>query len=188
MNSTELPVRVGRFARQYSSTPQGARLARHACAEQLDAWGIPYGSDAHDVLRLVVAELCANAVQHGHVPGRDIRVRLTVEAAEPPPSPEGLRTAAGAPGRTAVTVRVEVTDSRAERLPVRGPVPADAPPADAPPGGGEQFGGERVDGRGLYIVEAVADRWGWDPRTDGPGKTVWAEYTVTYPATTEPIA
>ncbi|MFF4313019.1 hypothetical protein ACWCY6_31745 [Streptomyces sp. 900105755] len=29
----------------------------------LDAWGIPYGSDAHDVVTLVAAELCANAVR-----------------------------------------------------------------------------------------------------------------------------
>jgi anti-sigma regulatory factor (Ser/Thr protein kinase) len=29
-------------------------------------------------------------------------------------------------------------------------------------------------GRGLFLVEAVADRWGTSPKRDG-GKTVWAE-------------
>ncbi|GAA2423739.1 hypothetical protein GCM10010421_07600 [Streptomyces glaucus] len=33
-------------------------------------------------------------------------------------------------------------------------------------------------GRGLLLVKALADRWGCAPRPDGPGKTVWAEYTV----------
>ncbi|MGW0761926.1 ATP-binding protein [Streptomyces sp. NPDC002814] len=30
-------------------------------------------------------------------------------------------------------------------------------------------------GRGVVIVEAVTDRWGWVPLTDRPGKTVWFE-------------
>ncbi|MER6128759.1 ATP-binding protein [Streptomyces sp. NPDC001795] len=30
-------------------------------------------------------------------------------------------------------------------------------------------------GRGLLIVEAVTDRWGWQPRSGQAGKTVWFE-------------
>ncbi|AZQ36139.1 ATP-binding protein [Streptomyces cyaneochromogenes] len=30
-------------------------------------------------------------------------------------------------------------------------------------------------GRGVGIVEAVTDRWGWVPLADRPGKTVWFE-------------
>jgi hypothetical protein len=30
-------------------------------------------------------------------------------------------------------------------------------------------------GRGLVIVEAVTDRWGWQPHPDRTGKTVWFE-------------
>ncbi|NUR03895.1 MAG: ATP-binding protein [Streptomyces sp.] len=30
-------------------------------------------------------------------------------------------------------------------------------------------------GRGLLIVEAVTDRWGWRPLPDRPGKTLWFE-------------
>ncbi|MET8437463.1 ATP-binding protein [Streptomyces sp900116325] len=33
-------------------------------------------------------------------------------------------------------------------------------------------------GRGLLLVEALADRWGCTPRESGPGKTVWAECIV----------
>ncbi|MEV5146502.1 ATP-binding protein [Streptomyces sp. NPDC052727] len=143
MTAAQPPLTVHRFTMRFSSTPRGARLARRLCGTRLDAWGIPYGSDAHDTLTLVTAELCANAVRHGHVAGRDFRVCLTT---------------APATG----TVRIEVTDTRGERLPR---LPAPAPEADP-----------RDGGRGLLLVEALADRWGWTPRADGgPGKTVWAE-------------
>jgi anti-sigma regulatory factor (Ser/Thr protein kinase) len=33
-------------------------------------------------------------------------------------------------------------------------------------------------GRGVLIVDAVTDRWGWDPLPDRPGKTVWFECDV----------
>lgn len=84
------------FEMRFSSTPRGARLARRLCAERLHAWGIPHATEAHDTLALLAAELAANAVRHGRVPGRDFLLRLIAQAA---------------------TVRVEVTDTRGERLP-----------------------------------------------------------------------
>ncbi|MEU8624442.1 ATP-binding protein [Streptomyces sp. NPDC048669] len=128
------------FSMRFSSTPRGARLARRLAGERFDTWGIPYGSDAHDALTLIVAELCANAVRHGLVPGRDFRLRLSAEGA---------------------ALRIEVTDTRGERI------PALTQPSDVPDGDGE-------GGRGLLLVAALADRWGWYPCSDGPGKTVWA--------------
>ncbi|WP_327188593.1 ATP-binding protein [Streptomyces xinghaiensis] len=131
---------AGDLTLRFSSTPRGARLARRLAGQWLDERGVPYGSDAHDAVTLVVAELCANAVRHGCVPGRDFRLGMAL-------------------GRGGVWV--EVTDTRAERLPV-------------PVRSGE---GDTVaeSGRGLLLVAALADRWGWMPRSDGPGKTVWAE-------------
>ncbi|MCP9995724.1 ATP-binding protein [Streptomyces werraensis] len=85
---------------RFTSTPRGARLARRLAAVRLDAWGIPYGTDPHDAIVLIVAELTANAVSHGHVPGRDFHLRLHA-------TPDGR------------TVRVEVTDTRTERHPRR---------------------------------------------------------------------
>jgi len=89
---------------------------------------------------LVIAELSANAVRHGLVPGRDFRLRLSAESS---------------------TVRVEVTDTRGEK------VPALTDLSDSSSGG-----------RGLLLVAALADRWGWYPCADGPGKTVWAVCSV----------
>ncbi|MFF4346327.1 ATP-binding protein [Streptomyces sp. NPDC001530] len=135
------------FEMRFTSTPRGARLARRLAAVRLDAWGIPYGTDPHDAIVLILGELTANAVQHGHVPGRDFHLRLHA-------APDGR------------TVRVEVTDTRAERHPRRPAVRA----ADA--------AGEEEAGRGLVLVSHFASRWDWHARPDGPGKTVWAEYAT----------
>lgn len=73
-NSTTVTVRT--FTQRFSSTRRGARLARLLAAQQLADWGVPYGSGTHDAVTLVVAELAANAVIHGRIPGRDFELRL----------------------------------------------------------------------------------------------------------------
>ncbi|MEK8145152.1 ATP-binding protein [Streptomyces sp. M10(2022)] len=84
------------FVQRFSSTPRGARLARRLAVHQLDAWGIPYGSGTSDTAALLVAELAANAVTHGRVPGRDFEVRLSLDAG---------------------TLRIDVSDARGEHRP-----------------------------------------------------------------------
>ncbi|MFC5958175.1 ATP-binding protein [Streptomyces pratens] len=107
------PTAPAEFALSFTSTPRGARLARLFVAHRLDTWGHPYTGDVNETLTLIAAELCANAVRHGRVPGRDFHVRLTTEA-------DGGR------------LRVEVSDTRAERRPaVTAPADSDAEPAAA---------------------------------------------------------
>ncbi|MFD5749563.1 ATP-binding protein [Streptomyces sp. NPDC127033] len=135
------PVTVRVFTQRFSSTPRGARLARRLALHQLDAWGMPHNSDASDVAALLVAELAANAVTHGRVPGRDFEVTLKLLGG---------------------TLRIEVSDTRGERRPpaLGAPRPVPAPLAET--------------GRGLLLVEALAD-W-WDVLDLVPvGKTVVAE-------------
>ncbi|MFF3908492.1 ATP-binding protein [Streptomyces sp. NPDC001848] len=128
---------VHEFAMRFTSTPRGARLARRLVSHRLDEWGHPYGGPLNEAVTLIASELAANAVRHGHVPGRDFHVRLT---------------------ETPEVVRLEVSDTRTERL------PESRPPRD--PASDES-------GRGLLLVEALADLWGVVPRS--PGKSVWAE-------------
>ncbi|MFJ4720800.1 ATP-binding protein [Streptomyces luteogriseus] len=123
-NFPELGTPVRNFSLQLSATPRGARLARLLAAEQLRSWGLPL-----DPARQVVAELSVNAATHGRTPGRDFRLLLYV---------------------VADTLRIEVTDTRADRLPTARP------------------------GLGLLLVDALADRWGVT-RGQPPRKTVWAE-------------
>jgi anti-sigma regulatory factor (Ser/Thr protein kinase) len=84
----------------------------------------------------IVAELAANASTHGRVTGRDFRLTLYVVAG---------------------TLRIEVSDTRGDRLPRL---------QQADPSG--------ESGRGLLLVDALADRWGVTPGPR-PRKTVWAE-------------
>ncbi|MGW5201579.1 ATP-binding protein [Streptomyces spiralis] len=98
------PATTTEFAMSFTSTPRGARLARLFVSHCLDSWGHPYHGDVNERLTLVTAELCANAVRHGRVPGRDFQVRLTSEASG--------------------ELRLEVSDTRGERRPTV------VPPAD----------------------------------------------------------
>ncbi|MGW1358278.1 ATP-binding protein [Streptomyces chartreusis] len=128
----ETPIR--NFSVQLSPTPRGARLARLLATEQLRSWGLPLDPAAH-----IVAELAANAATHSRVPGRDFRLTLYVIAR---------------------TLRIEVTDTRGDRLPqLEHPTP------------------RSESGRGLVIVDALSDRWGTAPGPY-PRKTVWAECEV----------
>ncbi|GHD98431.1 ATP-binding protein [Streptomyces alanosinicus] len=137
---TTPPHAARTVTQRLSSTPRGARLARHLALVQLETWGIPQGADTTDAVVAIVAELAANAITHGRVPGRDFELRLV---------------------RLAGSIRVEVSDTHGERRP-SGPdaVTEPAPLAEA--------------GRGLLLVDALADRWEVVDR-DPLGKTVRAE-------------
>ncbi|THA26731.1 ATP-binding protein [Streptomyces sp. RKND-216] len=143
MRSTSAPEGTGAvrlFTQRFSSTRLGARLARHLALHQLERWDHPHGTAVSDAAALLVAELAANAVTHGRVPGRDFELRLLLACG---------------------TLRVEVTDARDERRPPPpGHLPEPKPHAER--------------GRGLHLVEALADRWEVLDRVP-VGKTVAAE-------------
>ncbi|WP_101257365.1 ATP-binding protein [Streptomyces barkulensis] len=142
------PITVRTFAQRFSATRRGARLARLLAAHQFTVWGVPRGTAVFDSATLAVAELAANAVLHGRVPGRDFELVLVYD---------------GGGG----VLRVEVADTH----------PAPPVPSPAAVAGAEPECGEEERGRGLLLVEAVADRWGVRERC-GPGKTVWAEFAL----------
>ncbi|MFF3731706.1 ATP-binding protein [Streptomyces sp. NPDC002476] len=130
---------VSAFTVLLSPTRRGARLARLLATTQLDEWGVTSRVEA---AAQIVAELAANAVAHGRVRGRDIRLGLGVYG-------------------SGSVLRIEVSDARGDRLPPE-------------PGHTLLPGADRESGRGLLIVEALADRWGISPGPL-PCKTVWAE-------------
>ncbi|GAA1363959.1 ATP-binding protein [Streptomyces beijiangensis] len=98
------------FAQRFSATRLGARLARRLAVQRLDAWGVPYGTHVSDTTALVVAELAANAVLHGHVPGRDFELRLTYEHETGAVRVEVSDTHPGRPDPSAVTAAVADAD------------------------------------------------------------------------------
>ncbi|WP_415952361.1 ATP-binding protein [Streptomyces sp. KLOTTS4A1] len=142
----QLPCPTRHFGVQLSPTPRGARLARLLATERLRGWDLPPA--AVERAAHVIAELATNAVTHARIPGRDFRLDLYVDTG--PTETEALR--------------IEVTDTRPERIPA-----PQLPESSA------------ESGRGLLLVEAYADRWGV---TGGPHprKTVWARIDLA-PAT-----
>ncbi|MFD3380641.1 MULTISPECIES: ATP-binding protein [unclassified Streptomyces] len=138
----QLDSPIRNFSQLLSPTPRGARLARLLATEQLRTWGLPLHPADH-----LVAELAANAVTHGRIPGRDFRLTLYV---------------------VVDTLRIEVTDTRGDRLPyVQETVP------------------DGESGRGLLLVDTLADRWGV-VHGPAPRKTVWAEVAIR-PTGTRPV-
>ncbi|WP_311765410.1 ATP-binding protein [Streptomyces zingiberis] len=88
---------------QFTSSSRGARFARRLAVRRMADWGYPPESDVACAVAVVVGEPAANAVRHGRVPGRDFRLRLSLDA-------------------VAGLVRVEVADAAGERRPAAGPV------------------------------------------------------------------
>nr|WP_303332616.1 ATP-binding protein [Streptomyces sp. NA02950] len=126
---------------RFTSTARGARLARRLVSHRLAQWGYPYDSGLNETATLIAGELAANAVRHGRIPGRDFHLRLTAPPFTPGP------------------IRIEVSDTRAEKRPTLHPANPEA-----------------ESGRGLFLVSQLAERWAVVPRSgDAPGKTVWAE-------------
>ncbi|MFE5967982.1 ATP-binding protein [Streptomyces sp. NPDC056463] len=122
---------VRTFAQLLSSTRRGARLARLLATGQLHAWEVsPIVTERAEQ---IVAELAANAAQHGWVPGRDFRVTLALDT-------------------TSGVLRIAVIDARGDHVPA--PVPVPTPKARSE---------EAESGRGLLLVAALADRWGTEP-------------------------
>ncbi|MFD3722306.1 ATP-binding protein [Streptomyces sp. NPDC058674] len=91
---------VRMFTERFSATRRGARLARQLALYELHDWGIPGTTRLAADAGLLIAELAANAVLHGRVPGRDFELRLILMDA---------------------VLRIEVSDARADRRPAVGP-------------------------------------------------------------------
>lgn len=94
--NVEISTPTTELVQRLSSTPRGARLARRLTATALATWGYPHDGDLSHTAQLIVAELAANAVTHGRVPGRDFELRLALLPAKD-------------------TLRIEVSDARGDR-------------------------------------------------------------------------
>jgi anti-sigma regulatory factor (Ser/Thr protein kinase) len=141
-------------------TPQAAGDARRFAATTCLRWGIGAGTNE---VTLAVSELVTNAVLHART---HIEVELCV---------------------TGSTMTVSVVD-RDPRLPVVRPVrldllaDLDAVPSTTPDADDRNpttyvgSSGSVAGGRGLLIIDALADEWGVSERSDG--KEVWLTIPV----------
>jgi anti-sigma regulatory factor (Ser/Thr protein kinase) len=139
------------ISQSFKRAPRAAAQARRFVSQSLDRWELP---DLSRTAALLTSELVTNALVHAHSP-----VRVVVAVADG-------------------TVEVGVTDwdSHKPRLkpPLRAGTPSGTPgwaagrPDDDPRPG--------HDGRGLRLVEELADKWGIADVT--AGKQVWFSLQV----------
>ncbi|WP_260215792.1 ATP-binding protein [Streptomyces gossypii] len=87
-----------------------------------------------------------------------------VQVPVPPDRQVGVRIVQSGSGR----LRLEVSDAGEGKPEVRRP------------------GEDETCGRGLLLVEALADHWGVRQRVGGIGKTVWAELSAASDASSSP--
>ncbi|MFF3740108.1 ATP-binding protein [Streptomyces sp. NPDC002566] len=125
--------------------PTEVGRARRWARGRLAGSGIGADEPLAETLILLVSELVTNAVVHTGCPAV---LRLSLPGAAGG-APEG----AGGPWEG--VVRLEVADSSD-----RAPVP-------------RCVGDDATGGRGLALVDCLADRWGWS--VEGPGKRIWCE-------------
>ncbi|GAB2992736.1 ATP-binding protein [Streptomyces pseudoechinosporeus] len=131
--------------------PAEVGRARRWVRSRIAGSGIGADEPLAETLILLVSELVTNAVVHT---GRPAVLRLSLPgAAGDAATEEG--TSGEADREAAVTVRLEVADTSA-----RPPRPRCAD-------------GDETNGRGLALVDGLADRWGWSP--EGAGKRIWCE-------------
>ncbi|MBV2153345.1 ATP-binding protein [Kitasatospora sp. SUK 42] len=85
------------------ATPKGAAICRRIARRQLTAWGLnsTHTEPFYSAL-LIVAELAANAIMHGRIPGRGFELHLALTTTV----------------RRGTTLRIEISDPRGERLPL----------------------------------------------------------------------
>ncbi|WP_063803454.1 ATP-binding protein [Streptomyces silvensis] len=127
--------------------PAEVGRARRWARSRLAGSGIAADEPVAETLILLISELVTNAVVHTGCPAV-LRMLLPGPPADEPGTDEP---GTDEPG----TVRVEVADRSA-----RPPRPRHAD-------------GEDTNGRGLELVDGLADRWGW--RHEGGGKSIWCE-------------
>ncbi|RSO08182.1 ATP-binding protein [Streptomyces sp. WAC 06783] len=135
----------------YSLAPryESVRGARQFTRETLHRWEL---EDIFDGVALVVSELVTNALRHTAAVGGGA-CETSHDASALPARLHLMRWSS----RLVCAVR----DS-----------------SDATPEAGEAEAGAE-SGRGLYLVDAFSDGWGWHPLANAPhGKIVWAQFRL----------
>jgi anti-sigma regulatory factor (Ser/Thr protein kinase) len=149
---------------RFNRHPRSVARARSLLSVQAAEWKI--SDEVADTSVLLLSELVTNALRHGDcASGREIWTRVLLDGdsgdcAGHDDHNSGDRCDGCCDGRR---LRVEVSDACAALPHVR------------------HASSDDEGGRGLALVEAMAVRWGAEPRACGIGKTVWFELRSSRP-------
>ncbi|MFF7362308.1 ATP-binding protein [Streptomyces sp. NPDC008125] len=129
-----------------AATPNAVAWARRHTVDILQRWHFP--DEGIEVARLLVSELATNAIQHAR------------------PTETSEMSATGSVGVGTIVLRLWPTDS--------GIIIGVSDPDPRPPAP-RAHDASATGGRGLALVQAMTNRWGYSPTQSYPGKTIWAE-------------
>lgn len=132
--------------------PAEVSRARRWARSRLAGSGIGADEPLAETLILLISELVTNAVVHTGCPAV-LRMRFPAQTGAV--GGDGATDPSADKGPELGTVRVEVADASA-RAPRQ-----------------RRADEEATNGRGLELVDGLADRWGWQP--EGAGKRIWCE-------------
>lgn len=132
--------------------PAEVSRARRWARSRLAGSGIGADEPLAETLILLISELVTNAVVHTGCPAV-LRMRFPAQTGAV--GGDGAADPSADKGPELGTVRVEVADASA-RAPRQ-----------------RRADEEATNGRGLELVDGLADRWGWQP--EGAGKRIWCE-------------
>ncbi|WP_079152603.1 ATP-binding protein [Streptomyces sp. RTd22] len=132
--------------------PAEVSRARRWARSRLAGSGIGADEPLAETLILLISELVTNAVVHTGCPAV-LRMRFPAQSGAT--GGDGAADPSADKGSELGTVRVEVADASA-RAPRQ-----------------RRASEEATNGRGLELVDGLADRWGWQP--EGAGKRIWCE-------------
>ncbi len=132
--------------------PAEVSRARRWARSRLAGSGIGADEPLAETLILLISELVTNAVVHTGCPAV-LRMRFPAQSGAA--GGDGAAEPSTDKGPELGTVRVEVADASA-RAPRQ-----------------RRAHEEATNGRGLELVDGLADRWGWQP--EGAGKRIWCE-------------
>ncbi|MFI5807222.1 ATP-binding protein [Streptomyces sp. NPDC051561] len=142
---------------EVGADPAEVGRARRWARSRLAGSGIAADEPLAETLVLLISELVTNAVVHTGCPAV---LRMLFPCEEE--AADGRDSGTGASGKPphpvpggGGTVRVEVADVSA------------CPPRP------RHAEGDDTNGRGLELVDGLADRWGW--QAEGSGKRIWCE-------------
>ncbi|MFJ9691236.1 ATP-binding protein [Kitasatospora sp. NPDC101183] len=143
--TTEIPLHNPRsHTSLLPATPKGAAVGRRIARRQLTLWEL---HSAHTESFHSALLIVAELAANAITHGRIAGRGFELHLSLTTPVRRGV-----------TTLRIEISDPRGERLPVL--------PTTHRPGS--------QSGRGLTLIDALADRWGTIPRFPN-SKTVWAE-------------
>ncbi|MFF0740860.1 ATP-binding protein [Streptomyces sp. NPDC004111] len=139
---------------EVGADPAEVGRARRWARSRLVGSGIAADEPLAETLVLLISELVTNAVVHTGCPAV-LRMLFPGDLGRAPQAGSGAAPGGPAGAFVGCTVRVEVADVSA------------CPPRP------RHAEGEDTNGRGLELVDGLADRWGW--QAEGTGKRIWCE-------------